>query len=261
METTHRGVTRWEFILLGSLLVITGILLLPLVQQPMDGDWPVLHCQNNLHQLGFALHNYHERFGSFPPAVVVDEHGNRLHSWRTILLPDVDATPLYSEYRFDVPWNSPHNQHIAAGAEVVRNMAQCRAPSLSPPPASRTNYLAVVGPHTAWRGAECVRLADVTDGTDRTIFLIEVGNSDVDWFEPRDLEWDKLSFKLNDPGSLSPGSRHVEPETWLRDAVSYVNVLLVDGAVKKLPVDTPPDVLKALLTIDGGESFDPPWLK
>jgi prepilin-type processing-associated H-X9-DG protein len=53
----------------------------------------------------------------------------------------------------------------------------------------------------------------------------------------------------------------VEPETWLRDAVPYVNVLLVDGSVRQLPVDTQPEVVKALLTIDGGETFDPPWLK
>ncbi len=259
MGTTQRGVTRWELVLLGVLAVIAGYLLFPRLQQPMDGDWPRRHCQNNLKNFGLALHNYHERYASFPPAVVLDEHGNRLHSWRTILLPDLDATPLYTQYRFDEPWNSPHNRHVASGAQVLRNMAQCRAPS--PASASQTNYLAVVGPHTAWRGAECVRLADVTDGTDRTIFLIEVGNSDVDWFEPRDLEWDKLSFTLNDPATMSPSSWHVEPETWLREPVPYVNVLLVDGSVHKLPVDTPPEVLKALLTIDGGESFDPPWLK
>jgi hypothetical protein len=38
-------------------------------------------------------------------------------------------------------------------------------------------------------------------------------------------------------------------------------VLLVDGSVRKLPLDTPPETLKALLTIDGGETFDPPWLE
>jgi hypothetical protein len=229
--------------------------------QPSDVDWPNSHCQNNLHQLGLALHNYHERYGSLPPAVVLDEHGNALHSWRTVLLPDVDATPLYAEYHFDEPWNSPHNRKVASGAGILRNMAQCRPTRRPRPPVSRTNYLAVVGPHCAWRADRPVSLAEITDGTSRTISLVEVADSDVDWFEPRDLEWDRLSFRLNDPANLSPGSWHVEPETWLQDAVPYVNVLLVDGSVHKLPVDTSPDVLKALLTIDGGEEFDPPWLE
>ena len=35
-------------------------------------------CLSNLKQLGLALHNYHDQYGSFPPAVVTDANGPRL---------------------------------------------------------------------------------------------------------------------------------------------------------------------------------------
>lgn len=261
MRTARRGITRWELILLLVLLIVVAVMIGPAVQQPYDVDWPRRKCQNNLKMFGLALHNYHNRHGSFPPAVIQDEYGNRLHSWRTVLLPDVDGMPLYTKYRFDQPWNSPHNRDIALGARIPGSIGQCDDPSKPTPPVTLTNYLAVIGPHTAWRTDRPVRLDEVTDGTDRSILLVEVANSDINWFEPRDLEWDQLSFKLNDPAVLSPGSRHVRPGGLFSGPVPYVNVLLVDGSVRKLPLDTPPETLKALLTIDGGETIDLPWLE
>ena len=52
-------------------------------------------CKNNLKQIGLALHNYHDLYGSFPPAFTVDSNGMPLHSWRTLILPFIDQLPLY----------------------------------------------------------------------------------------------------------------------------------------------------------------------
>jgi hypothetical protein len=37
--------------------------------------------------IALALHNYHDVYAAFPPAYTVDENGQRLHSWRTLILP------------------------------------------------------------------------------------------------------------------------------------------------------------------------------
>jgi len=36
-----------------------------------------------------ALQNYEDRYGSFPPAYVLNAQGQRWHSWRVLLLPDL----------------------------------------------------------------------------------------------------------------------------------------------------------------------------
>src|SRR5271163_108233 len=38
-------------------------------------------------QIAVALHNYHDTYGSFPPAYVADETGKPMHSWRVLILP------------------------------------------------------------------------------------------------------------------------------------------------------------------------------
>lgn len=60
-------------------------------------------CKDNLHQIGIALHNYHEQHGSFPPAYTTDQNGKPLHSWRVLLLPYLDRPNLYQQIRLDEP--------------------------------------------------------------------------------------------------------------------------------------------------------------
>lgn len=52
-------------------------------------------CSNNLKQIGLALLIYHDTYGEFPPAYTVDDKGNHLHSWRTLLLPFLEQKTLY----------------------------------------------------------------------------------------------------------------------------------------------------------------------
>ena len=259
MGTTRRGVTRWELILAAALACTLWWLTRP--RQPQRGDPapPDSLCRLHLKEIALALHGYHQEHGSFPPVHVVDETDSPVHSWRTLLLPHLDEEELYNDYDFSAPWNAPENKALSK-LLLKRARHPCPLNANYRRPGGPTHYLAVVGPHTAWRTDRTVSLDEITDGADRTILVVEVANSDVNWFEPRDLEWDKLSFKLNDLALMSPSSKHVQEGGWFGEPIPYVNVLLVDGSVRKLPVDTTPEVVKAMLTIDGGETFDPPWL-
>ena len=63
----------------------------------------------SLKQLTIGLLNYQEAYGSLPPAYTVDEKGNRLHSWRVLILPYIGLEDLYKKIRLNEPWDSPWN--------------------------------------------------------------------------------------------------------------------------------------------------------
>ena len=69
-------------------------------------------CINNLKQIGLAMHNYHARHKTFPPAYTVDKDGKPLLSWRVLILPYLEQDALYKEFHLDEPWDSEHNRAL-----------------------------------------------------------------------------------------------------------------------------------------------------
>jgi len=165
-----------------------------------------------------------------------------MHSWRVLLLKHAPAPypDLYREYRFDEPWNSPHNRRLAG-----RIGEFYRRKGVDPDGTYRTSFVAVVGPETAWPGAGCTRKGDLVDGPSRTILLVEMADSGIDWMEPRDLPFEAMRFRVNDPSGRSPGSR-----------LGGARVLLANGKVHELPDGFGPATLRAMLTARGGEVIE-----
>jgi len=97
-------------------------LLLPAVQQAREAARRT-SCRNNLKQMGLALHNYHDLHGVFPSSNTNDvEQGgwignplNRhLHSWASLLLPQLDQSNLYNTIDYNISSMHPDNQDAAA---------------------------------------------------------------------------------------------------------------------------------------------------
>ena len=107
-----------------------------------------LQCQSCLNQIAFALYCYHDTYEAFPPAVVADERGTPLYSWRVLLLPWLGFTELYDEFDLNASWDSPQNMRLAA-----RTPPYFRCPSgLSAGDVQFTNYVVISGPGTAFPG-------------------------------------------------------------------------------------------------------------
>jgi hypothetical protein len=196
-----------------------------------------LQCQNNLKQIGLALRKYEQHYGCLPPAYVADAQGKPMHSWRVLLLPFLDQDELYRKYSFDQPWDGPQNSKLHQAMPAVFH---CPCGSWE---GYETSYVAVVGNSTAWPGARCSRTQDVRDGLENTILLVEVAGFDGLWISPRDLSIEQMDFHLNGQAGTSISSGHKRPA-----------MLMADGNVRILGSDTQPEMLRAMLTISGGEN-------
>ncbi len=101
--------------------------------------------ENNLKQIGIALHTYHDVYGHFPPPAIYDRNGKPLLSWRVALLPFLEQDNLYKQFKLDEPWDSAHNKPLA------RLVLKVYAPvDRATPDPSLTYYQVFVGKGTVF---------------------------------------------------------------------------------------------------------------
>jgi hypothetical protein len=187
-----------------------------------------------------AVANYHETYGCFPPAYVAGRDGRPPHSWRVLILPFLEQRALYDAYNFAELWDGPNNRKLAdqIGRIYLRS-------GLESDQVRTTSFVAVVGPQTAWPGPGVRTRADLGDGSNETLLVVEVPDGQFRWMEPLDLQFDQMSFRINDGSDQGLGSR-----------LGGARVVFADGAVRTLPDDFNPQALRAMLTANGGEKID-----
>lgn len=192
-------------------------------------------CKNNLKQIGLALHQYHDEYGMFPPAFTVDAEGNRLHSWRSLILPYLDQKTLYDKIDFSKPWDDPVNAEVRKAS-----LPSYRCPSTSIPD-NHTGYVVIVGEGFAFSPTGPQSLSEFKDGPELTAMVIELPiNRSYEWMEPRDGT--EADFGVSTP-------------MLARSHTGGMHVAFTDGAVRFLSDKTLEKNLRALLTIAGGEEI------
>jgi prepilin-type N-terminal cleavage/methylation domain-containing protein/prepilin-type processing-associated H-X9-DG protein len=110
MCSRHRFSAGGGFTLIELLAVITilGVLialLLPAIQSAREAARRA-QCTNNLKQIGFALHGYHDVWQTVPPAYLTRQaNGLELGAgwaWGTLILPYLEQRRLYDAANFDL---------------------------------------------------------------------------------------------------------------------------------------------------------------
>jgi hypothetical protein len=207
-----------------------------------------------LRQIAAALRAYHDTHGAFPPYANRAPDGRPLLSWRVLILPHFgrDEAALFKEFKLDEPWDSPHNSGLlsrmpavfAPPAETTPTTTTTTTTATSPTFDSAqgphlTHYRVVTGPGTVFEEGKRVSLADIKDGLDRTVLVVEAADA-VAWTRP-----EAFVFVPGRPAPLLGVLRE------------HFLVAYCDGKVGIHSNALPAADVAALLTVAGGESNNP----
>ncbi len=254
---------RLAFTLVELLVVIAIIavlvgLLLPAVQAAREAARKA-SCKNNLHQIGLALHGYHDTHRTLPTGCIEwRSYGSpkvrRQFAWSALLLPFLEQQNLHAQIDFNVPFDAPKN---APAAATRLSVYECPTADNRQLIRGQSDYGGLFGEMMVDRTQDdgmflyerSIAFRDVTDGLSNTMAVSEdVGGPDSEWINGRNVF--VQSGGINDPkawiGDNEIRSRHGPGAM----------VLFVDGRSVFIAETIDLKVLGSLITRANGEVID-----
>ncbi|HEX5106446.1 MAG TPA: DUF1559 domain-containing protein [Pirellulaceae bacterium] len=203
----------------------------------------------HIHEIGIAIHNYHDVYNAIPLAGSDDSELGLNMSWRVRVLPFIEQKPLHEQVNYHEPWDSPAN------SALLERMPK----SYAVPPAQgghETSYMAFTAQQPVQsgdlqgmpffgngtgRGQGFASLAACVDGTTNTIMIVEADRDrSAPWMKPVDLPVD--------PANPKAGLGHVRSGGFI--------VVMGDGSVRFLPNSIDNSTLLKLILRDDGRTVD-----
>jgi prepilin-type N-terminal cleavage/methylation domain-containing protein/prepilin-type processing-associated H-X9-DG protein len=286
---------RPAFTLIELLVVIAIIstligLLLPAVQKVREAA-ARLKCDNNLKQIGLALHNYHDVNRHFPAGYVSGVAANGSDTgpgwgWATYILPNIEQTGLYSALHLDQPIEAAANagprvtplsiyfcpSDTAPPTSLAMNFSASGAAGASICVVASANYVGVFGdsePGVDGEGVffrnSTIAIKDITDGASSTLLAGErsVKMGPATWtgsvtganmYEPLNgPQVEDGSGMVLGQARRPPGAPNGEVNEFSSRHHGGANFVFADGHVAFIPASIDPAIYQALATRAGGE--------
>ncbi|TWT32587.1 DUF1559 family PulG-like putative transporter [Blastopirellula retiformator] len=201
MARSRRGFTLLELLFVIGIICVLVALLLPATRRSREASRR-MQCNNNLKQLGLAMHNYHDTFGTFPPAMLgttlpddpLESNVGRL-SGMVSILPQLEQNALYE--KITSPLDADGRRFPAGGPapwiadyppwKIELEALQCASAPRESSELGQTNYAFCIGDlarevhqpakrRGMFGGNLTSTIKDANDGTANTILLGEIAN-------------------------------------------------------------------------------------
>ncbi len=227
---TRRGFTLIELLVVIAIIGVLIALLVPAVQKVREAAGRT-QCQNNLRQIGLAIHNYEGNNREFPPATtrVVPNTWKHGPTWWLFIMPYVEQDNVYKKTEF--PDETFYFGGSTVNSDVWKNIhfpiMECPSSPLprfnthsGAPGYQEPSYTCILGGDdhpstdtTAYRGPVSdggvivlrggVRHRNISDGTSNTIVVGETS----DW--GRDGSGNQVDIRPSDNRGFHMGTSYV----------------------------------------------------
>lgn len=109
----NSGFTLVELLVVIAIIGVLVGLLLPAVQAAREAARR-MSCQNNLHNVGIALHNYHDSFRQLPSGWIADDqdHHEPGWGWAAAILPNVEQSATFEQIQFGLPIEADVHEQV-----------------------------------------------------------------------------------------------------------------------------------------------------
>jgi prepilin-type N-terminal cleavage/methylation domain-containing protein/prepilin-type processing-associated H-X9-DG protein len=268
----RRGFTLIELLVVIAIISVLVGLLLPAVQRVREAAART-QCENNLRQIGLALHNYHDTLGTLPPGYLDnapwpnDDQGPGW-GWGALLLPFLEQQSLHGRIQFKLDVGDPANAAtVATFLKVFFCPSDLQYGSFTVTDGGSNSWVVGQGSYVACNGNDGVddnstpphtgafvrdtvgfRFAEITDGLSNTFFVGERCTT-MSYSTWAGVPLGAQDPSLRTPGNFSGGSAlvlghcgpHLPNDSIVTDADAMssrhtggVQFLFGDGSVRQI---------------------------